>query len=492
MWQTALNKWAIQIKQYLTLGFAFFVCLNLWGCGRLLLGDQALNRNPLENPTVNVTNFSSALSCMDELLLNYDTPVITITAQDIPNMTGSGDNIAGTKDMLITSISKLSERSGRIRFVSYGTDLRDIILLHKTHEQREQFVTPDYFIRGAITQLDKNVLSSRIGTASHDDNWNTAFSGGQGVSFAAMDLNIGRVSTLQMIAGATSNNVLAIWDRGAGLDLGGRIKSVGTFFDFGIDKRDGIGQAIRNMTDLAVIEIIGKLLEVPYMTCLPLNHSSPQVLQMIETEYQSYLHNPQKLIRVVQARLKQLKLFHGQANGVMTRETALALEYFHNLYRVGSHTPRPKTIDFQLYYDLMYSRNPMPPPRLYQVSLTPSQVLAQPKQLSFELNPNPTQNSPAKATKKQAQDNNPTNQRPTRYQDIIPLKKDVPQSNQKHEQEQTTSKQASAEQSSSRSKSKKSQDSTHSAAYWEERFTRELNTEGRFKPRSIQEVIQGM
>jgi hypothetical protein len=320
------------------------------------MGENALSRNPIENPTTNITNFTRSLECMDELLIQHDAPRITITAQDVPNMTGDGSNIAGTKDMLITSISKLSQRSRRIRFVSYGTDLRDIILLHKAHDARDNFVTPDYFIRGAITQLDKNVLSSRIGAAANHDNWNTAFSGGQGVSFIGLDLNIGLVSSLQMIPGVTSNNVLALWDRGAGTDIGGRINSVGTFFDFGIDRRDGIGQAIRNMTDLAVIEIIGKLLDLPYLTCLPLNHHSPAVQALIQREYQRYSQNPRKLIRTVQARLRHFSYYSGPVHGIMDRQTSLALEYFRNLYQ--HHQPYGGTggLDFDLYYQLMYGQ----------------------------------------------------------------------------------------------------------------------------------------
>lgn len=330
-------------------------CL-LTGCANFLFGESAMRRNPIENPTINVTNFTRSLECMDNLLIQHDAPRITITAQDVPNMTGDGSSIAGTKDMLITSISKLSQRSRRIRFVSYGTDLRDIILLHKAHEGRDNFVTPDYFIRGAITQLDKNVMSSRIGAAANADNWNTAFSGGQGVSFVGLDLNIGLVSSLQMIPGVTSNNVLALWDRGAGTDLGGRINSVGTFFDFGIDRRDGLGQAIRNMTDLAVIEIIGKLLDLPYLTCLPLNHHSAAVQSLIHSEYQRYSQNPRKLIRTVQAKLKHFNYYQGPVHGVMDRSTSLALEYFRNLYQPNRYNSGTGALDFDLYYQIMYGQ----------------------------------------------------------------------------------------------------------------------------------------
>lgn len=353
---TGLHRHKPQITKGTIVSFMLLIAGFVSGCANFLLGENAMSRNPIENPTQNITNFSRSLDCMDNLLIQHDAPRITITAQDVPNMTGDGNSIAGTKDMLITSISKLSQRSRRIRFVSYGTDLRDIILLHKAHDGRDNFVTPDYFIRGAITQLDKNVMSSRIGAAVNDDSWNAAFSGGQGVSFLGLDLNIGLVSSLQMIPGVTSNNVLALWDRGAGTDLGGRLNSVGTFFDFGIDRRDGIGQAIRNMTDLAVIEVIGKLLDLPYLTCLPLNHSSPAVQSMIQQEYHRFSQNPRKLIRLVQGRLKHFNYYHGPVNGIMDRPTSLALEYFRNLYFAQQPIPGTGALDFNLYYQIMYGQ----------------------------------------------------------------------------------------------------------------------------------------
>ena len=79
------------------------------------------------------------------------------------------------------------------------------------------------------------------------------------MSYVALDINVGDMGSLQIIPGVNSNNVLALYNKGVGTDIGGRIKSVGTFFDFGVDRRDGLSQAIRNLVDLAAIEIVGKL-----------------------------------------------------------------------------------------------------------------------------------------------------------------------------------------------------------------------------------------
>ncbi len=324
------------------------------GCARFLFGDKALSRNPAEKPVVNITTFSDSLECMDEMLIQFEVPVITVTAQDIPNRSTDVGITNGAKEMLITSMSKLSERSERIRFVSFGSDLRDVVLLQQAHSKKDTFSVPDFFIRGGITQYDRNVISSRIGTGLNHEDWNTTISGGQGISFAGLDLNAGLVRNLQMLSGVTSNNVLAIYDKGMGTEVGARLNSVGTFFDFGLDKQDGLGQAVRNMIDLGAIEIVGKLYDIPYLTCLPVKYDDPYVTKLILKEYKRYRDNYSKLIRTVQARLKQNNYYRGELTGKLDQNTYLSIEYFRHLTKLPA--TGGEVIDFPLYKALLYGK----------------------------------------------------------------------------------------------------------------------------------------
>ena len=95
---------------------------------------------------------------MDELFLAQGKKDIYITSAGIPDATGLV--AAGTKEMLITAISKMSATSGAFRFVDYDPTQLDVQVLSELVGLRESFVAPNYYIRGAITQLDSNVLSS--------------------------------------------------------------------------------------------------------------------------------------------------------------------------------------------------------------------------------------------------------------------------------------------------------------------------------------------
>jgi len=237
--------------------------------------------------------------------------------------------------------------------VAYGTDIRDILLLHKAHDQREAFQVPNFFVRGGVTSYDRNVLVNRFGGGLSHDDWNGAFSSGQGITYIGLDLHVGLVRDLRILSRVSSGNVLALIDRGFGTELGGRIESVGTVFDFGVDRRDGVGQSIRNLVDLAAIEVVGKLMDLPYMSCLPLNYDDPEVLASLEKEYFRLRSQPAHLVKVLQFRLKEMGYYAGEINGEVDRPTQLALSYTHNLLELPERTP---LISFQLYQRLFYNK----------------------------------------------------------------------------------------------------------------------------------------
>src|SRR4051794_17911235 len=110
---------------------------------------------PSTAPVKNIGNFNEALRCMDELMLAHGKRDIYITSAGLPDATGQ--IAAGTKDMLITTISKMSARSGAFRFVDYDPTQIDVQVLSELVGIRPEFVAPSYYIRGAITQIDSGV-----------------------------------------------------------------------------------------------------------------------------------------------------------------------------------------------------------------------------------------------------------------------------------------------------------------------------------------------
>ncbi|MEW8397343.1 MAG: hypothetical protein AB2707_14420, partial [Candidatus Thiodiazotropha sp.] len=114
---------------------------------------------PNAAPQRAITNFSESLRCMDDLFLRYRIADIKVGTQDIPDRTEVV--LAGTKDMLISALSQMSIESRAIRFVALGQDLEDITRFHSLHRLKN-FTAPDFFIRGAITQVDRGVIETQV------------------------------------------------------------------------------------------------------------------------------------------------------------------------------------------------------------------------------------------------------------------------------------------------------------------------------------------
>src|SRR3954453_8629502 len=68
----------------------------------------------------NLTSFTDALRCMDDLFLAYGKRDVVVTTAGIPDSTGKVQ--AGTKEMLISAVSKMSVKSKAITLIDYDTE----------------------------------------------------------------------------------------------------------------------------------------------------------------------------------------------------------------------------------------------------------------------------------------------------------------------------------------------------------------------------------
>src|SRR6185437_7300766 len=172
---------------------------------------------PQTAPVRTITSFNDALRCMDELFLAQGKKDIYITSAGIPDATGQV--AAGTKEMLITAISKMSATSHAFRFVDYDPTQLDVQVLSELVGLRDDFKAPNYYVRGAITQLDSNVLQSSTAAGLSIPNVDLAFNANQVVSVISIDMNVGELVTRQIMPGISSSNSIAVVESGKGADV---------------------------------------------------------------------------------------------------------------------------------------------------------------------------------------------------------------------------------------------------------------------------------
>jgi hypothetical protein len=210
---------------------------------------------------------------MDDMFLAQGKQDIYITTAGIPDATGL--IAAGTKDMFITAVSRMSARSHAFRFVDYDPTQLDVQVLSELVGLRDDFKAPNYYVRGAITQLDSNVLQSSTSAGLSIPNVDLAFNANQVVSVISIDMNVGELITRQIMPGISSSNSIAVVESGKGADVAGLIGKAGLSLSVSLDKSEGFHQAVRNLIELSTIEILGKLTHVPYWKCLSIESTNP-------------------------------------------------------------------------------------------------------------------------------------------------------------------------------------------------------------------------
>ena len=88
----------------------------------------------------NIGNFNEALRCMDGMFVAQGKRDVYITTAGIPDATGLIS--AGTKEMFITAVSRMSASSGAFRFVDYDPTQIDVQMLYEMVGLNQDFVAP--------------------------------------------------------------------------------------------------------------------------------------------------------------------------------------------------------------------------------------------------------------------------------------------------------------------------------------------------------------
>jgi len=302
-------------------------------------------RQPKTSVVRTFTSFSDSLRCMDELFVKYGVRDIVITSDGIPDATGKVS--AGTKDMLISAMSRMSVRSGAFTFVDFDQRQEDIANLQQLVGFTDEFRVPSYYIRGAITQLDEGVIAESVGGSVAFTNFSLGASKDQVVSVISTDMNVGKLVTRQIMPGISANNSIVVRRSGVGGDAGATIQKVGLSFNISINNQEGMHQATRTLIDLSAIEIAGKLTKTPYWRCLQIEQTNPE----IDAQARGWFKDMSEKDRVifVQRALSASGDYRGPISGTLDQSTKSAIGRYQASHGLIAST----RIDYDLYKSLI-------------------------------------------------------------------------------------------------------------------------------------------
>lgn len=274
-----------------------------------------LKQGPQEKPFRSITNFSAALRCMDDLMISNGVRDVSVLVEDLVDQTKKVN--AGTKDMLISAVSDMTKRSRAIKLIAYGQDSGNLIGFLQAAERKNAYaIVPQYDIKGSISQFDDNIAkkSVELGLA-HGENFNLGYGRSGAATILGIDLTILHTSDLSIVHGVTSRNAVLIYKSGKGLDSDAQYKKFGITFGTTLSEAEGNAQALRNLVELASIELFGKLTKVPYWQCLGVPHTDEAVQTEMSDWFYSMEANGEELVAFLQSRLRMRGYYNGAVDG---------------------------------------------------------------------------------------------------------------------------------------------------------------------------------
>jgi hypothetical protein len=274
---------------------------------------QAVRTGPQEAPVRSITSFTPALRCMDNLFLMYGVRDLVVISEDLNDNTKKVS--AGTRDMLISAVSEMTKRSKAVRLIAYGADSSNLVSFMKEAEKKNMFqLTPKYGIRGSITQLDENVAKKTEGGGISLGDFGFGRASTAASTILGLDLTMMSTEDLSIVSGVTASNSVAVFKSGAGVEGEAGYRKFGINYQANLSRSEGTAQALRNLVEMSVVELFGKLTKTPYWVCLGATSQAETVKNEISDWY-SGMYSDGEIVSYWQQQMRIRGVYAGQVNG---------------------------------------------------------------------------------------------------------------------------------------------------------------------------------
>ena len=309
------------------------------------IGANAVASSSPKTPSIKtITNFSQALRCMDNLFLQHDKKGIVITSAGIPDMTGKVST--GTKEMLITALSKMTLKSRAFDFIDLHRADDDLGKLFDLKGAGPTFI-PDFYIRGSITQMDDNAVRDSKGGGIALPFLDLGYTKTQSYDLLSMDMSIGEAASRRILPETSTANTMIITKTGRGGEAGGKIGKMGMSFNLDLSKSEGVGAATRTLVELSLIETLGRFTKVPYWKCLDISSTNPMMMDQAREWYDAASEKDR--VTFYQKKLAGMQRYKGSVDGLMNDDLKSAIAE----YQAAAGLTADGRTNFELYYSLL-------------------------------------------------------------------------------------------------------------------------------------------
>ena len=332
---------------------------------------QPAPSGPQAQPQRNVTNFSDGLRCMDDMMFRYGVRDVSVMVEEMQDQ--SRKLGAGTRDMMVSAFADMTRRSRGVRLVTFGSDNQNVVQLLTIAQKLNEFkVVPQYDIRGSITQFDEDVTRKQtgVGISLLPALFGASANATSATSVLGFDASVISTSDLSLVPGASSKNTVVVRRDDRGLGNGqAQIRNSVLSLNFDVARSEGVAQALRNMVELSAIELTGKLVRLPYWSCLNIDANNPEVQREVEDWFFSM--DPAEMTRFLQDQLRNRKFYDGPADGKPNAAYAQALA----AYRRGLGLTEEGEPDIELFRAFLLRPVPKAPEKRFVAAKAEAKAL---------------------------------------------------------------------------------------------------------------------
>lgn len=281
------------------------------GCAPIVEDRSAYWATTRKGPSIPVftmeTDFSEPLACMDHLIYNLGYETMPVFVEDIDD--DSGKLKVGSRNMMISALTKMSKRSKAYKIYTYGiNDSKNLISLFANAGRADPYLNiPPLTIKGSITQFDKAIdlrqMSSTIGfsdikvdrnndgdeitLANKSNEYYLGLGASSQSSLLGLDLVLINSFDMSVMPGVYSNNAMALIKHGRNYEIEALVKKTGFNLRYAYDRADAESQSYRNLIELGAIELTGRLYKMPYWACLSIDPAVKEIQsELIEWYYE--------------------------------------------------------------------------------------------------------------------------------------------------------------------------------------------------------------
>jgi len=226
-------------------------------------------------PINNDTYFTDAFKKLNRLLKLYGQPNYKFQVKTIENMTSARqsmpmDSKAFLRTPLILHMNQLSLLAYEPIYNKYETQTTGHVYFPNMKK-----TMPELVINGSITQFDKGYISN-----SRNFDFDVEFGGGRGntdtrfdhdrsksLSQIAMDLNVFKYKDRSYISGVATQNKIVISRERKKNRFGMFLNGSGLGYSKYATMQQSKDEALRILSEYSLIQLLGRLYQVPYWKC---------------------------------------------------------------------------------------------------------------------------------------------------------------------------------------------------------------------------------